>query len=165
MTRTQGFGCLASGKCDLILTTEYALEPGGETLATIPLRWTGAPGGKSWRQRPVPVAFCQHCRFRPVVLRALDEAGIAWENVIDSGSDRAIEATISADLAVGAMLDGTEPPHLECISHGGALPDLAHQKINLYAATDVGAPAIGHLAGTIRHCYSTLTSSKILKFG
>ncbi|MCG6901230.1 MAG: LysR family transcriptional regulator [Rhodobacter sp.] len=155
----------ASGECDMILTTEDAVEPGGETLVTIPLRWNGAPGGKAWRQRPLRVAFCQHCRFRTGSLRALDQAGIPWEMAIESGSDRAIEATISADLAVGAMLEGTEPQQLEQIQHCGALPDLAEQQINLYAVEDRSAPAKRQLIDMIRQGYGVLSTPKVLKFG
>ncbi len=34
----------AAGSCDLIVTTETAADPGGETLSVIPLKWVGAPG-------------------------------------------------------------------------------------------------------------------------
>jgi hypothetical protein len=33
------------------------------------------------------------------------------------------------------MLEGHEPPHLEPIDTGGALPDLGVQKINMYGNT------------------------------
>ncbi len=153
----------ASGKCDLILTTENQPEPGGETLATIPLHWVGAPGGKAWRQRPLRVAFCRDCRFRPGALRALDKAGIAWEMAIESGSDRAVDATISADLAVGAMLEGTEPQLVESIAHGGALPDLAAQQIILYRVQDQGGEALGQLAAMIRQGYAVMQSARVLR--
>ena len=155
----------ATGGCDMILTTEDAVEPGGETLVTIPQRWNGALGGKAWRQRPLRVAFCKHCRFRAGALRALDAAGITWEMAIDSGSDRAIEATISADLAVGALLEGTEPPQLEPVTHGGALPELPNQQINLYATDDNNAPAKAQLIAMIRQCYSAMSSPNVVKFG
>ncbi|MDJ0825111.1 MAG: LysR family transcriptional regulator [Rhodobacter sp.] len=155
----------ASGGCDMILTTEIEPDAGGESLATIPLRWVGAPGGKAWRQAPLRVAFCDHCRFRQPALRALDEAGIPWEIAIESGSDRAIEATISADLAVGAMLVGTEPPQIEPVADGGALPDLAAQQINLYAAEVPAGPAAPELAAMIRQAYAALSAPNVVKFG
>ena len=122
------------GECDLILTTEAALEPGAETLCSKPLKWIGAPGGAAWRQTPLKLAFGRKCTFRPKVLAALDEAGISWDVIVETESDRTIEATVSADLAVHTMIEGTEPPHLERIDHGGALPDLPLQLINLYGA-------------------------------
>ena len=122
------------GECDLILTTETILEPGAETLCRKPLRWIGAPGGAAWRQSPLKLAFGRLCTFRPRVIEALDAVDIAWDVIVETESDRTIEATVSADLAVHTMIEGTEPPHLERIEHGGVLPDLPIQQINLYGA-------------------------------
>jgi DNA-binding transcriptional LysR family regulator len=122
----------AKGDCDLILTTETTLDAGGRTLCRKPLRWIGAPGGCAWRQKPLKLAFGRLCTFRPKVVEALDTAGIPWEVIVETESDRTIEATVSADLAVHTMIEGTEPPHLERIDHGGALPELPPQMINLY---------------------------------
>ena len=123
---------LKKGEVDLILTTELSLGPGGETLTEMPLRWAGANGGQAWKKRPLRLAFCTVCIFRPQVLRRLDEEGIEWEMVVESDDDRSVEALISADLAVGALLENSIPPHQEAIHTGGALPDLGYQQINLY---------------------------------
>lgn len=124
----------SKGECDLILTTETGQHNGAETLAVKDLVWLGAPGGTAWRQEPVRLAFCRFCTFRPLVVAALDRAGIKWEMGVETDSDRTIEAAVAADLAVHAMIDGTEPPYLEQIAHGGALPALPSQQINLYGA-------------------------------
>ncbi|MFV0512171.1 MAG: LysR family transcriptional regulator [Jhaorihella sp.] len=137
------------GECDLMLTTESTGGSECETLAELPLRWIGAPGGSVWRQRPLRLAFGRRCLFRPKAIAALDAAGIDWEMAVDSDSDRTIEATVSADLAVSAVLEGTEPSHLTRIEHGGALPDLPAQKINLYGAGS-GDPIAEELADLLR---------------
>ncbi|MDG1458838.1 MAG: LysR family transcriptional regulator [Pseudoprimorskyibacter sp.] len=123
------------GKMDVILTTEPQAGPNAETLDEVPLRWIGAPGGTAWRHRPLRLAYCRYCTFRNNDLRCLDDAGLEWELAVDSESDRTIEATVSADLAITSMLEGHEPPHLEPIDTGGALPDLGVQKINMYGNT------------------------------
>lgn len=120
------------GECDLILTTEETPGPGGENLITLPLVWIGAKNGTAWRKRPLPVAFCNNCIFRPSVLRALDAAGIPWEKGVDSELDNAINAAVSADLAVHGVMKGDLPPLTEIIAHGGALPELGNMGINLY---------------------------------
>ena len=125
---------LRKGEADLILTTEGALGPGGETLTELPLRWVGAKDGQAWRKRPLRLAFCSFCIFRPIVLKRLDELGIDWEMAVDSDDDRSVEALISADLAVGALMEPSIPPHQEGVAHGGALPDLGVQQVNLYGA-------------------------------
>lgn len=138
------------GECDLILTTEVAETEQSETLARRPLCWIGAPGGHAWRQRPLRLAFGRYCTFRPKVITALDGAGIPWEMVVETDSDRTIEATVSADLAVHTMIDGTEPPHLAQIEHGGGLPDLPVQRINMYGAEATGSQVVSELAEFVR---------------
>jgi DNA-binding transcriptional LysR family regulator len=140
----------SKGEVDLILTTEKALGTGGETLAEVPLRFYGAPGGIAARQRPLKIATCRNCLFRPGATRLLDDAGIRWENAIDSDSDGAVEATVSADLAVTAMLEGTAPRDLEPIPHGAGLPDLGLQKINMYGATAPRNELVTQLATVVR---------------
>ncbi|WP_163847245.1 LysR family transcriptional regulator [Pseudooceanicola aestuarii] len=123
---------LDQGRADIILTTEPEVMPGGEILDERPLRWIGAPGGQAWRQRPLRFASGASCLFRPQSLRALDRAGIDWELAVDTESDRTVEATISADLAVGTMIEDTQPAHLAMIVHDGDLPELGTQKICMY---------------------------------
>lgn len=146
------------GNFDLILTTEASPMAGSETLCTMPLVWVGAPGGASWRRRPLRFASGRRCLFRPYSLAALDGAGIEWESAIDSQSDRAVEATVSADLAVMSMLEGTEPRHLEVINHGGALPELGEQFINMYGDDAVKGEALTTLANMLRQAFHGLKS-------
>jgi DNA-binding transcriptional LysR family regulator len=143
----------AMGEVDLILTTESTLDPQGETVAELPLVWIGAVGGAAWRARPLRLAFEQRCYFRAGVQAALDAQGIAWEMAVDGSSTRAVEASVSADLAVHTVLAGSEPQAVERISHGGVLPDLGAVKVNLYVADPVHSPAITVLAGMIRQAY------------
>ncbi|MBV0913886.1 LysR family transcriptional regulator [Anianabacter salinae] len=146
----------ARGDCDLILTTENAPDAGGETVSEQPLVWVGAPGGTSWRQRPLRLAFETACFFRPRVLQALDDAGIPWEMAVESRSTRAVEASVSADLAVHAALGGMLPPYMERLSHGGALPELGVSKINLYVGDLKANPVIAPLADLVRQAFRSL---------
>lgn len=144
----------ARGECDLILTTEDQCDAGGETLLTVPLIWMGAPGGAAWKARPLRLAFEHGCIFRNRVQSALDRAGIAWEMAVESDSTRTIEASVTADLAVHAALAGSEPPYLEPVPHGGALPELGEVKINLYGAAGPDEPIREALADLIRRAYA-----------
>jgi DNA-binding transcriptional LysR family regulator len=145
----------SKGECDLIVTTETGLDQGGETLATKELVWIGAPGGAAWRQRPLRLAFCKFCLFRPLVVNALDASGIDWEMAVETESDRTIEAAVSADLAVHAMIDGTQPPYLEQVDHNGALPVLPSQMINLYGAQGSRGEVHTTLANLLRNAFHT----------
>jgi DNA-binding transcriptional LysR family regulator len=149
------------GEADLILTTENGLKGGSETLANMPLRWIGAPGGSAWRQRPLRIAFCRHCTFRPHVIEALDIAGITWEMAVDTESDRTIEATVAADLAVSGVIGGTEPSHLAQIDHAGALPNLPEQKINLYGSDDSKGEVVDAMADLLRRAFAGTEATRL----
>lgn len=144
----------AKGECDVIMTTEDSVEPGGETLTDLQMVWVGAPGGQAWRQRPLPLAYEQRCIFRQGVQERLDAAGVPWILTVDSDNTRTVEATVSADLAVHTVLEGSEPRHMERIHHGGALPELARMKVNLYSSKAVRSPAIDALTRMIRAAYA-----------
>lgn len=144
----------ARGECDVILTTEADLEPGGETIAELPLVWVGAPGGVSWKQRPLRLAYEHNCIFRQGVQAALDRAGIPWVMAVESDSTRTVEASVSADLAVHTVLAGSEPPYVERIAHGGALPELSRMKVNLYRAEPAHSPTVEALAEMLRRAYA-----------
>jgi DNA-binding transcriptional LysR family regulator len=142
------------GECDVILTTEPDTMPGSETLAELPLLWFGATGGVAWKSRPLKLAFEPVCGFRKKAMTALDAAGIPWVMAVESDSTRTIEATVSADLAVNAILSGSEPPYVEPVPHGSTLPDLGWMKVNLYVGGTAGSPTVAALAELIRRSYA-----------
>ena len=69
---------------------------------------------------------------------------------------RQVEASVSADLAVHAILEGTAPPYVEQIQHNGALPTLASKKINLYRGALTSGPVTDRLCDLLRQSYKTL---------
>ena len=146
----------AKGELDMMLTTESGLGQGGETLTEVPLRWIGAPGGSAWRQRPLRLAYCRSCAFRKGDQARLEAMGLDWEMVVDTESDRTVEATVSADLAVTSMLEGHAPPYLEEIEPGGVLPELGTQKINMYCAPGGEREVMAALADMLRQGFATL---------
>ena len=80
---------------------------------------------------------------------------------VESESDRTIEATVRADLAVALMLEGTEPPFLERIEHNGNLPELPSYSINLYVSDLARGRAEDALVKLVRDAYRSdaLTAS------
>jgi len=144
----------ARGKCDLILTTESAQDSGAETLAVLPLVWVGAKDGTAWKQRPLRLAFEYRCFFRSMVQSALNQVGVPWEMAIESEQSRPIEAAVSADLAVHAMIQGTTSAQCEVINHAGALPALDSVSINLYRADTNTGQMADDLVSYLRHSFS-----------
>ena len=147
---------LERGEVHLALTTESGLDSGGETLLERSLVWVGAIDGQQWRQRPLRLAFEQLCIFRQPVQEALDRAGVTWEMAVESDNSRTVEASISADLAVHACIEGAEPPYVERIRHSGALPDLPSIRINMYGAETVKGEPAEALADMVRQAYAAM---------
>lgn len=143
----------ARGEVDLILTTEETCGKGGRVLVELPLLWIGARGGTAWRRVPLPVAFSSNCIFRSGVLHALNANGNAWVMAVESELDNAVEAAVSADLAVHVALKGSLPPHTEVIDHGGLLPALKPQNINLYVLEPDNHPS-KVMSDILSHAYA-----------
>ena len=141
------------GEADLILTTEHTSRPGAELLERASLVWVGAPGGHAWKARPLRLAFENNCIFRASVQEALDDAGIPWEMAVESETTRTIEASVSADLAVHAVIETAAQRHLEVIRHGGALPELPEYLINMYRADGGPNPLVDRLAEFVEDAY------------
>ena len=146
----------AKGDCDVIVTTEDDVGPGGTTLTELQLVWIGPPGGQAWKQRPLPLACEQRCIFRQGVQVRLDAAGVPCVLAVDSDKTRTVEASLSAHLTVHTVLEGSEPRHKVRIQHGGALPDLVRMKINLYVGPTARGPTLARLADLIRQSYGTI---------
>jgi DNA-binding transcriptional LysR family regulator len=146
----------ARGDVDVILTTEEDLDRGGETLLERPMVWVGAKEGQMWRQRPLRLALEDDCIFRAPALSALDASGISWELAVEADSIRTVEATVSADLAVHAIIEGTESPYAEKIEHGGALPSLPRIQINMYRTELVRTEPLDALIGFLRQSYRAM---------
>jgi len=141
------------GEIDVLLTTEYDVPQNAEELCPMGLIWVGAPSGQAWKQRPLRLAHESSCIFRTVTQQRLEAAGIRWEMALDTNSARSTEATVSADLAVHSMLEGTQPPHLEAIDHGGQLPDLGFCHVNLYVSEGRKSEPALQLAEMLRGSY------------
>jgi DNA-binding transcriptional LysR family regulator len=120
------------GELDVILTTEAAVDAGGETLARQPLVWTGAPGGAAWRRRPLPLGTVAGCIFNKAAIDTLDAAGFDWKAEVESASNPVMDASIAADIVVRLHMLGTVPAQFEVIPHEGALPRLPDFRINMY---------------------------------
>ncbi|CUH76432.1 LysR family transcriptional regulator [Tropicibacter naphthalenivorans] len=148
----------ARGEVDVILTTEADVGNGGETLAEVPLRWVSAPDGIAFKQRPLRLAFCSFCAFRDPATSALDRADVPWEMAVHSDNDQAIDASVSADLAVTASLEGHASGNLVHVDIA-ALPELGMQKINLYLGS-ARHPAVHAIADYLRQGFGKLQQAK-----
>ena len=94
----------------------------------------------------------------------MDAQELGWDMIIDTDSDRTIEATVSADLAVTVMLEGTEPPQLQALPVATGLPELPVQNINMYVG-DEDHPPSARLADLVRQGYDALQLAPLRAVG
>lgn len=144
------------GACDVILATEDAPRPDAETLVRLPLVWVGAEEGEAWARRPLRMAFEKDCVFRHAAIAALERADIPWELALTADSSRAVDATVSADLACHVVIDGFDTGDLRPVPHRGTLPEIGEVAIALYTAPSDRDPARDRLLELIRASYGTL---------
>lgn len=129
---------LQRGAIDLALTTDAQPVAGAETLRVDQLCWVGAPAGNAHRDHPLPLAVGDHsCRFRPLALEALREAGLDWRMVLEVPSQVAQEAAVSAGIAITACLRDSVPAALVVLDETAGLPVLPEIYINMHT-TKVG---------------------------
>ncbi len=144
-----------AGKLDVIVTTEDHPDPDAETINEMPLQWYGAIGGRAYAERPLRFASASHCSFRPISIRALDEAGIAWENGVVTENDDAALAAASADLCVTTLLGCGDAVQIEPVPAGAKLPVLPQISCNLYCAQDTqNASLAKELARYVKNAFS-----------
>jgi DNA-binding transcriptional LysR family regulator len=144
-------GSLARGEIDIVLTTDVASEPVGECLRRDQLVWVGAPGAKVHEVDPLPITIGDStCRFRPVVLEALNAMGRDWRLVTEVGNQVAQNAVIGAGIAVSAMLRDSVPGDLAMIPLTPRLPRLPDFAINMHVSSLGASPVAAELARHIR---------------
>lgn len=142
---------LHHGDVDLTLAEELTPKPGAEVIAIESLVWVGAPNGLAHTKHPLPIAFGSHtCAFRPIVIKTLRAAQIEWRIAATSDSTHALDATISADLAITPLLASTIPNHLLALPSNASLPALPTVSVTLYLPKTGISEAVKKVASYLR---------------
>lgn len=145
---------LSEGKADIILATEKTCPEGATILSAAKLRWFGAKGGSAYKARPLRLAYEEQCLFKPYVIDALDSAGIDWSLVVDTRHARTVDASVSADLAIHACLETTQPDDWQEIPPAeSGLPELSEFLITMQVAPGVRSEPVMFLADLLGQAY------------
>jgi DNA-binding transcriptional LysR family regulator len=140
---------LHNGRIDLALVQQRADDSSGHVLLVDPLCWVGASNGNAWQRDPIPVSTVHRsCRFREVMLSALDTYGRSWRPIFDNDGYESMIAALRADVAISALQASLVPSGMEVIEHDD-LPDLPDFAISLH----YGA----HPSGTLMEVADLLT--------
>lgn len=144
---------LHAGELDVALVEELQAGGDGELLLTDRLVWVGARGGEAHRRRPLPVASCESCAFRPAIFEALRRAELPFRVVTDATNLDAASATVQTDLAIVGSLASTVPEGMPVLDATSGLPALPPFSVNLYLPKTEVAPAVTALAKGLRDAF------------
>ena len=140
-----------NGDLDIVLTTDLRPGENAETLRRDRLVWISAPDASAHRMDPLPLAIGDNnCRFRPVALDVLREAGKDWRLVLEATRQVAQEAVVSAGIAVSVALRDSVPEGFVVLGPDSGLPPLPDFHIDMYAPPRGSKPVVDELAGLIR---------------
>lgn len=107
----------------------------GKAVYAESFSWFFAAGSSHARRDPLPLATQgKVCRIRNAATRALDDAGMAWEEVFIGKGAAIIGAAAAAGLAVAVLAKRTAPSGTMDVSRAFSLPSIPAQDVMLYCA-------------------------------
>jgi DNA-binding transcriptional LysR family regulator len=126
---------------------------GGEKLAMDEFGWFAAKRFAWRRDEPLRLAtLAPPCGVRAIAVRALDKAGIGWNETFVGGGVTAVAASALAGLAVAPLARRIAPAGLVDIGPSETLPGLGTSKVMLHSRVSdpVKLVALRMLAATFR---------------
>jgi DNA-binding transcriptional LysR family regulator len=142
-----------AGKLDAVIVRQEGSRRGGEKLAEDAFGWFAVQRFAWRRGDELPLAtLAPLCGVRAVALRALDKAGITWNEAFIGGGIMAVAAAALAGLAVAPLARRIAPAGLIDIGPALGLPALGASKVMLHSRVSDGAKraALRTLAATFR---------------
>lgn len=125
----------------------------GEALMEEPFGWMAAPDFEQHAGEPIRLAMqSESCRVRQMAVAALDQVGIAWQEVFIGGGVATIGAAAAAGLAVAALSRRVAPPGTVDMTEALGLPPLPARSVVLHsrAIDPIAKKALRTFASTLR---------------
>jgi|SRR5882724_7795466 len=142
-----------AGKLDAVIVRQEGSRRGGEKLAVDEYGWFASPRLRWHRGERLQVAtLAPSCGVRALAARALDKAGIEWNEAFIGGGVTAVAAAAVAGLAVAPMARRIAPMGTLDIGPAHGLPRLGASKVMLHSKVSdpIKLAALRTLAATFR---------------
>ena len=142
-----------AGKFDAVIVRREGSRRGGEKLVQDEFGWFASGRFTPSHGDALPLAsLAPPCGVRAVAVRALDRAGIGWQERFIGGGLTAVIAAALAGFGVAPLARRIAPPGLIDIGPAHKLPQLAASKVMLYSKVSDPAKlaALRTLAATFR---------------
>jgi DNA-binding transcriptional LysR family regulator len=141
------------GLLDAVIVRREGSRRGGEKLADDAFGWFAVQRFAWRRGEELPLAtLAPPCGVRAIALRALDRAGIAWNEAFVGGGTMAVAAAALAGLAVAPLAGRIAPAGLVDVGPVLGLPALGASRVMLHSRVSdpVKRAALRTLAATFR---------------
>jgi DNA-binding transcriptional LysR family regulator len=142
-----------AGELDAVIVRQEGSRRGGEKLTEDEFGWFASPGWRWHRGDKLQLAtLAPSCGVRAIAVRALDKAGIKWNEAFVGGGVTAVVAAALAGLAVAPLARRIAPPGVIDIGPAQALPRLGSSTVMLHSKVSDPAKlaALRTLAATFR---------------
>jgi DNA-binding transcriptional LysR family regulator len=142
-----------AGELDAVIVRQEGGRRGGEKLTEDEFGWFATPRLKWRRGEKLRLAtLAPPCGVRALAVRALDKAGIEWNEAFIGGGVTAVVAAALAGLAVAPLARRIAAPGMIDIGPAHGLPRLGSSKVMLHSKVSDPAKlaALRTLAATFR---------------
>ena len=147
-----------AGELDAVIVRQEGSRRGGEKLAEDEFGWFASPALQWRRGESLPLAtLAPPCGVRALAIRALDKAGIEWNEAFVGGGVTAVAAAALAGLAVAPLARRVAPAGMVEIGPAHGLPRLGSSRVMLYSK--VGDPAKLAALRTLAATFRSVTAS------
>jgi DNA-binding transcriptional LysR family regulator len=147
-----------AGELDAVIVRQEGGRRGGEKLTEDEFGWFATPRLKWRRGEKLRLAtLAPPCGVRALAVRALDKAGIEWNEAFIGGGVTAVVAAALAGLAVAPLAQRIAAPGMIDIGPAHGLPRIGSSKVLLHSKVSDPAKltALRTLAATFRSVVAT----------
>ncbi len=132
---------LAGGDLELAVITREPAGPRGELLWRERQVWCGPPDASPEHETPLPLAlFSAQCRARPMVLRAVAQAGLQCRLAYAFSHLSAIMTEVQRGRALTVLPESSVPTGLRRLGPESGLPELPPLEIALLLRDGANVP-------------------------
>ncbi len=129
-----------AGALDAVIVRQESGRRGGEKLTEDSFGWFASPRLPWRRGESLQLAtLAPPCGVRAIAVRALDKAGVEWNEAFIGGGVSAVIAAAQAGLGVAPLARRIAPPGIVDVGLEHGLPSMPKSKVILHSK--VGEPA------------------------
>ena len=123
---------VAGRELDMAVVTSCMDLKGAEVLREEPLHWVVGATSRAHEMRPLPLALSgPTCSWRARAVKALNERGIIWRQLLASANQVAISPVVLSEIAVSVMPPSAMRSGMRILDERDGLPEIGSNAIGL----------------------------------